>query len=264
MVDVSIIMPLARVDDFFRRTLKSVSEQTYCNYELIIICSNYVVDSARKEIILAGLEGNTRFITTPLRGVAFASNLGIAASSGRYVARWDSDDLCERDRLAVQIEYLNKNPEVAVLGTRAVIIDENDQLVLNHHFKFFELDRDIRNALKYRQPLLHSSLMFRREVLFNIKGYSYGHTSEDHEMLIRIARDTKIKFYNLPNVITSYRRYSNQLSDFSRRKIAFAEISGFLFCEFLLTKDFTYILGMIANHPFLRSFRRFWRNFNCR
>jgi glycosyltransferase involved in cell wall biosynthesis len=264
MVEVSIIMPLARVDDFFLKTLKSVFGQTYNNYELIIVCPKEIESLAHDAVTAIGLEKKTLIISTALSGVAFASNLCIAASSGKYIARWDSDDLCEKSRLEAQVDYLNKNPEVVVLGTRAVIIDENDQPVSNHHFKFFERDRDIRRALKYRQPLLHSSLMFRREVLFNVKGYLFGHTSEDHEMFIRIARDKKIKFYNLPNVITSYRRYPNQLSDFSRRKIAFAEISSFLFCEFILTKDLTYILGMIANHHFSRSFRRFWRNFNPR
>ena len=264
MVDVSIIMPLARVDGFVRKSLTSVFEQTYQDYELIIVCPDEIADTARNEIIFSGLERKTRIITTPLGGITFALNLGIVASSGKYIARWDSDDLCEKDRLMLQAEYLNKNPEVAVLGTRVVIIDENDRPVLNHHVKFFEFDRDIRRALKYRQPLLHSVLMLRREVLFNVKGYLYGHTSEDHEMFIRIARDKKIKFYNLPNVITLYRRHSNQLSDFSRSKINFAEVSGFLFCEFLLTKDFAYLLGIIANHPFLRSFRRFWRNLHLR
>ena len=267
MVDVSIIMPLARVDDFFRKALKSVSEQTYHDYELIIVCPEEIIDIARKELVLAGLEGKTRVIATSLGGVAFAANLGIAASSGRYVARWDSDDLCESNRLAAQVEHLNKNPEVAVLGTRVVIIDENGRPVLNHHFKFFEYDREIRRALKYRQPLLHSSLMFRREVLFNVKGYLYGNTSEDHEMFIRIARNKRIKFYNLPNVITLYRRHLKQLTDYSnysKRKIKFAEISAFLFCEFLLTNDFTYIFGMIATHPFPRHIRQLWRNFKLK
>lgn len=264
MVDVSIIMPLARVDDFFYKTLKSVFEQTYDNYELIIVCPKDIESPALEAVTAIGLEKKSLIFSTALGSVAFAANLGISVSSGKYIARWDSDDLCEKDRIAAQVEYLDNNLDVAVLGTKAVIIDENDNTVVNHKFRFFEHDRDIRRALKYRQPLLHSSLMFRKEVIFDAEGYLYGHTSEDHEMFIRIARNTKVKFYNLPNVITSYRRYSNQLSDFSKRKIAFAEISGFLFCEFLLTKDFTYILGMIANHPSLRSFRRFWRNFNSR
>jgi len=260
MVDVSIIMPLARVDGFFRKTLKSVLEQTYCDYELIIVCTEEIADLAGKEIILAGLGDKTRVIATTLGGVAFAANLGIAASSGRYVARWDSDDLCEKDRLMLQAEYLNQNPEVAVLGTRVVIIDEDDQPVLNHHFKFFECDREIRRALKYRQPLLQSSLMFRREVLFDVKGYLYGHTSEDHEMFIRIARNKRIKFYNLPNVITSYRRHPKQLSDYSKRKIHFAEISAFMFCEFILTKNIMYLFGILAVHPFFRRTRQLWRS----
>jgi hypothetical protein len=132
-------------------------------------------------------------------------------------------------------------------------------LILFQKFKFYDTNESIRNALKYRQPLLHSSLIFRSDVLYRNKGYLYGHTSEDHELFIRIARDKSLRFKNIPDVTTYYRRHSAQLSDLSNQKNHFCEIAGFMFTEFLKTGNPFYIFGMIVNFPPLRRIRYGYR-----
>lgn len=256
---VSILMPLARIDSFFSRTLVSVRQQTFSDYELIIVCPIEIEEPARQVSAEIGLAEKVLVQGTSLGGVAFAANLAISLSSGKYIARWDSDDLCDKNRLEEQVNFLEKNRDVGVVGTRVVLIDEKEREIANHTFPFFQEDSEIRKALKYRQSLLHSSLMFRRKVLFDAKGYLYGHTSEDHEMFIRIARNERVKFHNLPNVTTYYRRHSQQLSDYSNRYFHFAEISGFLFSEWIRTFDFWYIVGMIAIHPIPRRLRQVFR-----
>ena len=194
-----------------------------------------------------------------MRGVAFAANLGVAASSGKYIARWDSDDLCDSNRFSLQLEEFSRDPKLGVVGTRVVIVDENGNPSKFQKFKFYGSNEDIRRALKYRQPLLHSALMFRADVIFRNKGYLYGHTSEDHELFIRIARDQVIYFKNLPDVLTYYRRHSSQLSDVSNQKIHFYEIAGFMFSEFLRTLNPLYLIGMVVYFPPLRNLRYRYR-----
>jgi len=174
------------------------------------------------------------------------------------IARWDSDDLCDPSRLARQVEEFEKDPALAVLGTRVVIVDENAKPNPFHEFKFYGDNASIRKVLKYRQPLLHSALMFRAKILFDARGYLYGHTSEDHEMFIRIARNPDAVFKNLPDVVTYYRRHSNQLSDVSHLHNHFVEISGFMWTEFLRTWNPSYLFGAAVNIPVLRRLRH-WR-----
>ena len=257
---ISVVMPVGRIDQFLMPTLESVNAQTYRNFELILVCGSDVFDDLSDLVNQRCFDFPVQVFHTALRGVAFAANIGIANATGDLIARWDSDDLCDPDRFSRQVEEFIKDQDLSVIGTRVVLIDEKDVRAKLHGFKYYAEDREIRRALKYRQPLLHSSLMFRAKVLFDCKGYLYGHTSEDHEMFIRIARNKAAKFKNLPDVLTYYRRHSAQLSDLSNQHNQFYEISGFMFTEFLRTWNPLYIVGMAVNVPILRRLRHKFRS----
>jgi glycosyltransferase involved in cell wall biosynthesis len=257
---LSVIMPVARVDAYLLLTLKSVDAQTYRDFELVIVC-----DAGIKEKIDSILNSNNysfsyKVIATKLKGVAFAANLALANCSGELIARWDSDDLCDSNRFSRQISELNNDPSLGVVGTRVQIIDGKGDINKYHNFKFYPDNKSIRCALKYRQPLLHSSIIFRSSILFKNNGYLYGHTSEDHELYIRIARDKSIVFKNIPDVITYYRKHSSQLSDIANQKNHFIEIGAIMFSEFLRTWNPIYIIGLIVNIPILRRLRYSYRS----
>lgn len=258
---LSVVMPIGRIDQFLEETILSVESQTYRDFELIMVCDTGMRLELEKFIGCVPTTFSYRIIDTKLRGVAFAANLGIAAAYGEYIARWDSDDLCDPHRFERQIEELSKDLLLAIIGTKVEIINENGAVSRFQKFKFYANDKSIRRALKYRQPLLHSSLIFRADILSRNKGYLYGHTSEDHELFIRIARDNSLRFKNIADVTTYYRRHSAQLSDLSNQKNHFCEISGFMFTELLRTGNLLYIFGMIVNFPLLRRIRYSYRRF---
>jgi glycosyltransferase involved in cell wall biosynthesis len=258
---LSVIMPVNRLDDFLRQSLLSVNSQTFKDFELLLICNKNIENSLDSFIKSLNLDLKYKIISTILDGVAFSANLGIENSTGDYIARWDSDDLCDPNRFSCQINELDKDKNLHVIGTIVELIDENNNTIKIQKFKFFGDNFSIRKALKYRQSLLHSSLMFRKEILFINNGYLYGHTSEDHELFIRIARDKNINFKNLEHVKTYYRRHPTQLSDSQNLKKHFYETAGFLFSEFLRTRNIMYIFGIIVNIPFLRKFRITYRKF---
>jgi glycosyltransferase involved in cell wall biosynthesis len=248
-------MPVGRIDPFLSQTLDSINQQTFRDFELVVVCGADILDDVTALLRQMDFDFPTQIIATRLRGVAFAANLGIAHARADLIARWDSDDLCDPQRFARQVEELDKDPTLGVIGTRVVIVDEAGQPNRFQKFKFFQTDSAIRRALKYRQPLLHSALVFRAALLFGNKGYLYGHTSEDHEMFIRIARNQNVKFMNLPDVVTYYRRHSSQLSDLSNQHNAFYEIAGFMTTEFLRTWNPLYVFGIVVNLPVLRRLR---------
>ncbi len=258
---LSVVMPVARIDKFLSETLLSVASQTFKDFELIAVCDSSLRDDLEAVLKRLPLGFSYRIIHTKLKGVAFAANLGISESQSTYLARWDSDDLCDPHRFERQIAEFESDKYLSVIGTRVVIINEDGLPSEFQNFKFYGNNKSIRHALKYRQPLLHSSLMFRSEILFKNKGYLYGHTSEDHEMFIRIARDTSVVFKNLNDVQTYYRRHSAQLSDIGNQKRHFFEISGFMFTEFLMTLNPLYIIGMLVNFPPFRRLRYRYRSF---
>ena len=161
--------------------------------------------------------------------------------------------------MAAQVKEFENDPNLGVLGTRVKIVDEFGVENPFHSYPFYEDNAEIRRTLKYRTPILHSSMMIKSELMFKNKGYLYGHTSEDSELLMRIARDKNVLFKNLDNVTTYYRRHQSQLSNKSYIKIHFYERASFLFGEFLRTFNPIYIVAILANHPIARNLRHYRR-----
>ncbi len=251
-------MPVARLDHFLVDTLHSIQDQTFKDFEVI-----FVIDEKDAEKLKVLIDEECTFsykiIATKLGGVAFAANLAIANTDSELIARWDSDDLCDPIRLEAQVKEFDQDLALGVLGTRVKIVDEYGVENLHHPYPFYQDNATIRKTLKYRTPILHSSMMIKSELMFRNKGYLYGHTSEDSELLMRVARDQSIVFRNLDNVTTYYRRHQSQLSNKSYIKTHFYERASFLFGEFLRTFNPIYVVAILANHPIARNIRHYRR-----
>ena len=257
-MNLTVLMPVSAVDEFFPIAIESIKNQTYRDYICHIICGDLEKDEL--DIINKYISGDDRFELhhLQLNGIAFALNYGINLVKTKYIARMDSDDFSYPTRFEKQINFLESNPNHVMLGCRIMQIDHHGEEIA-HKFKFFQGNKKIKRALKYRMPMCHPAMMFRSEVIFKHKGYMYGNTSEDHEMYLRIARDPNNKFENLSETLHGYRRHGSQLSDFAHAMSAYTNIGGFLFTEFLRTWNPIYLVGVIANHPILRKARELIR-----
>jgi glycosyltransferase involved in cell wall biosynthesis len=251
---LTVLMPIAKIDDFLRQAIDSIKNQTYRNYTCHLLCNN--MDSNDIKKLENFIASDDRYIIHQLSlgGIAFALNYGLNLCHTKYIARMDGDDLSHPTRFEKQIEFLENNPHHALVGCKVDLIDESGNKIIQE-FKFYEGNIDIRRALKYRMPLCHPALMFSTKALVSSKGYLYGNTAEDHELYLRIAREPKYLFTNLREHLFSYRRHENQLTNISLAKTAYYNISGFLFTEFLISKNPIYLIGIFANHPLLRRAR---------
>ena len=107
---ISIIVPVYNSEKFIKDTIKTVEEQTYENWELLLVndCSTdnskKIIEEYEKKdkrIKLIDLEQNS--------GAAIARNTGIDRANGKYIAFLDSDDLWEKEKLEKQIKFIKKN-----------------------------------------------------------------------------------------------------------------------------------------------------------
>lgn len=253
---VSIVMPVGRIVQFLPKTLASIQAQTLRDLELLMVCDESLREDLLKLLSQANLAFSWRVITTALRGFTFAVNLGMAQAAGEFIARWDADDLCDPQRLQRQVEEFRRRPRLAVLGTRAVLIDTAGHPIPKHHFRYYSTDRAIRRALKYRQPLVHSSLMVRRAQILDWGAYRFGYASEDHAMYLWIARRSDVEFDNLGDVVCYYRRHDDQASGRREQYAQFCDTAGFMTIEFLRTGNPLYIVGILATLPIAREARR--------
>jgi glycosyltransferase involved in cell wall biosynthesis len=256
---LSVLFPIGKLDQFVEPAFKCLINQTHTDFICYVLCDQSLQNQHDNLRGLCMGDERFKFIFLKLGGIAFALNYGINLSTSKYIARMDADDLCPVDRFEKQIKFLENNLEYGVVGSKVIIIDENGEKS-NRNFKFYQSDKEIRSALKYRMPLCHPGLMFRGDLFFKLNGYLYGHTSEDHELFLRVIRLTDYKFHNLNDLIFYYRKHTNQLSSDKVASSAFKNISGFLFTEFLYEKNLKYIFGMFVSHPAMRSLRAFYRS----
>ena len=257
---LTVLMPVASINKFLEISLNSIKNQTYKDFVCHIICRK--LNSEDFQIIKSIVENDDRFIIHELEldGINFALNYGLNLVKTKYMARMDADDYSFPTRFEKQIQFLEDNPKCVMVGCRVEMVDDEDKKIIQK-FKFYQGNKKIRRALKYRMPLCHPAVTFRTSTLFKYKGYMYGNTSEDHELYIRIARDPQNLFENIPEHLFNYRRNKYQLTDMRNAWDSFADIGGFLFTEFLRTWNLLYIVGIIAIHPFFRNFRKIYRDF---
>lgn len=201
---VSVVIATKAVDDHLEAAVHSILEQTYPDFELIV-----VLDGLRDPGRVGGADPRVRVLaTTSRRGVAAALNTGISASSGELIARLDADDLAAPDRLARQVAEFTRRPELACLGSAATLIDD-DGTPLGRIAA--DTGTRIPVVLLRRNALIHSSTMFRR-CAFEAAG-CYDETCirmQDYELWLRLAAIGEID--NLPDELVSYRVHSGQSS----------------------------------------------------
>ena len=257
---LTVLMPVGAIDEFLPIAIDSIKNQTFVGFVCHILCGQLTEDELTR---LNGLVSrDERFVLhyLNLRGITFALNYGLNLVKTKYVARMDSDDISHPTRFEKQLNFLEGNVNYVAVGCRVTLVDEYGETV-NQKFKFFEDDLEIRRALKYRMPLCHPAMIFRADTLLSHRGYMYGNTSEDHELYLRVARNSNNLFKNLPDHLFSYRRHGNQLTHPSNAHRAYCNIAGFMFTEFLLTWHPVYLLGIVSNHSLLRKFRGFLRQY---
>lgn len=197
---VSVLMPVYHSEDYILGALWSILEQTYQNFEVLVINEAGTQDDT---VFLTSIfeDERIRVIQNQTRlGLAESLNLGIREAKGVYLARMDADDLCVPKRFELQVDFLEKNPAYGICGA------------WQHHFgigkdwthKCSVSFRDIQAELLFNCDLCHSLLMLRRACFIkNQLYYNPAYAAEDYELWTRAVKLFKIA--NLPYVLGEYR-----------------------------------------------------------
>jgi len=111
---ISVIIPTYNRDTVLDRAIKSVLDQTYKNYELIVIDDGSTDDTSK---ILTKYHRKIRHYSTLHSGVSATRNYGLEKSEGSWVAFLDSDDYWLPEKLERQMQYLREHPEIFIAQT---------------------------------------------------------------------------------------------------------------------------------------------------
>ncbi|MEH2258711.1 glycosyltransferase family 2 protein [Nostoc sp.] len=233
MKKVSVIIPVYGVEKYIAATVQSVLEQSYTNFELLII-DDASLDSSIN-ICQQFTDPRIKIIHQANRGVSGARNTGIRHAQGEYLAFLDGDDLWLPEKLEKQIAHLENSPAVGVSFSRSAFIDEAGQALGTYQMP--KLKEITPSYLLSCNPVGNgSAAVIRREVLEAIKFqdnlYSANEDcyfderllqSEDNEFWIRISIKSNWQIEGIPEPLTLYRVNSKGLSANMLKQLDFWE-----------------------------------------
>lgn len=125
---VSVIMPAYNAEQYIGSAVRSVLEQTYSNFELVIIedCST---DSTLQKIEEIRDTRIKLYRNEQNCGIAASTNKGLDICKGKYVALLDDDDVAMPERLKIQIDYLEAHKDIDILGGKSIVIDGGGNII---------------------------------------------------------------------------------------------------------------------------------------
>lgn len=219
---VSIILPVFNGEKFLARSIFSLLSQTYHNFELIIINDG---SNDNSEIIIKSYnDPRIRYYSQNNIGLAKTLNRGIGLSKGKYIARQDQDDFSELNRIESQLNYLEFNNDIALVGTAATIWVEGkkSKRKLSHPCT----NSEIKIGLLFYNYFVHSSVMIRKEVIIALGGYtesSNRQPPEDYELWSRMSHNFNLA--NLPELLVNYTEVNSSMSRVTYRPFVDKSIS---------------------------------------
>jgi glycosyltransferase involved in cell wall biosynthesis len=183
---VSVIMAAYNEEETILDSIESIIGQTYDNFELIIVDDGST--DATPELVRDVNNNKIRFIQNDdNRTLPYSLNRGIRESNGQYIARNDADEISKPARLERQVEYLDNNPDVQVVGCWCEIIGKNGEHIINEGFA---ADRDfgVEDLIRNGPGLTHGSVMMRRDALEKVGGYREPFEyAQDYDLWLRIS-----------------------------------------------------------------------------
>ncbi len=205
---------------YLKESIDSVLDQTYSNFEFIIIDDGSTDDSL--DFIKSYDDPRIKLIINDKNiGLANSLNKGFEMASGEFIARMDTDDICYPERFEKQIKYMQENPNTIVCGTWAKIIDSQNQ-------ETGELwgSPTITDTESYRISLLfsnnpliiHPSAFFNNNLFleYNLDYSNQFPHAEDYELWTRCSKVSDC--YILQEKLLQFRRHKESISG-SYRKI---------------------------------------------
>lgn len=226
---ISVLMstynePIEWIDE----AIESIHRQTFTDFEYIIVDDNpnrqelkaYLLNKSKSDKFLKIVFNKENM------GLTKSLNIGLGHCRGEYIARMDADDISMPDRFALQVDYLRRHPDVAVVGGSIQEFNATNDCVSIRHYP--ETHEEVIGYVCKASPCAHPAVMMRRSIFEN--GISYDErfrTSQDLALWYDIVCEG-LKINNMKEVVLRFR-----LDDglFNRRSRAYARNEFKIYCN---------------------------------
>ena len=210
---VSIIIPYYKKELYLEQSIRSILNQTYQNFEIILIN-----DDPENKIFISKfskLDHRIKLVHNENNlGAGLSRNKGLEIANGEYIAFCDSDDLWKNNKIELQLECM-KRLNFTFSFTGYDIIDENNNFIKSRKAPSYVDFQKLRSSC----DIGLSTVMIRKDVFENVK-YRFANlrTKEDYVLWLKLAED-KITMKSIQENLTSWRKSKNSLSSSVIQKI---------------------------------------------
>lgn len=197
---VSIVIPCYNQGNFIEETIDSVINQTYNNWECVIVDDGSTDESLK--ILESKVGGDSRFKVISIKnsGVAFARNIAIKESKGTFILPLDGDDKINKKYLELAVEYFEKKPETDLLYCNAEYFGVKKGIWVLPEYSY--------SFLMNGNCIFCSAIYRRKDYMEKTKGYDeelkYGY--EDWEFWLQLLNSSS-NVVKLPQVLFYYRQH---------------------------------------------------------
>lgn len=201
---VSIIMLTVNRHQYIDRAIESIRAQSFNNWELLVVHDSENELVKNKVLSFAKIDNRVRYYNRVLIGnIANAMNFGIKNSNGCFIAVLDDDDeWIGDDKLEKQISILQSNAEMVLVGGGAVVLNTEGKELMRY-LKPLE-DKNCRNNALISNPIIHSSVLFRRKDAIDVGLYDESLSGyQDWELWLKLMQIGKIM--NVNDYLVRYR-----------------------------------------------------------
>lgn len=220
---ISVVLPVFNGGEYLREAIQSVLNQTYKNFELIIIDDGSTDNSLEIARLTQISDFRVRLITRENRGLVASLSEGISLARGKFIARMDADDLSIETRFEEQIKLLECGYDIC--GSNYHEIDESGQIIRSKHVPIS--DSEVLITLARTVPFAHGSVMFRKEAYVS-QVRKYGDTkffkAEDYALWCDMYLNA-VRFANVDKFLFKYRNIEGTLTSNPLHKVHSARIS---------------------------------------
>jgi glycosyltransferase involved in cell wall biosynthesis len=217
---VSILLPCYNAVSTLDEALESIASQTLDDYEVVAVDDGSTDGSLQLLNDWASRDRRVHIISRKHGGIIPSLNAGLNACQAEIVARMDADDRSHPERLAEQVGYLDRHPEVAVVSC---LVSGFPQEQVREGFRIYiewlnslVTDEQIKREIFVESPLAHPSVAFRKAQIMQLGGYQEVIWPEDYDLWLRLNL-AAANFAKVPRTLFEWREDPGRLTRLDSR-----------------------------------------------
>lgn len=197
---VSVVMSVHNGEKYLQQSIDSIVNQSFLDYEFIIINDGSIDNTQRILEENAEKDSRIRILKHNNIGLTKSLNIGIKNATSYLIARQDADDVSHLNRLAIQYDLMHSSNDVVLCGSNGIkrYGSSRKEVIMPTIFS----SDNIHEKLFARNPFVHTSVMFRKQVFNKVGKYNEQFImAQDFELWMRMSKCGRIHYFDKPLVV---------------------------------------------------------------